>query len=318
MLENYLRLTNVGVDVEMIDSESLRMIKAIKSEQESGIAVFVPQGTEIPATSTALDALDQLVLADKRVIYDVALMATIRQWVANGGRLWIMLDETGVELPQRLFGDFLSVTGLGTEHLSRVEIISKHSGQEPLLFDYDKPVRNAIVYAEDVEVYHEINGMPSSFWKKYGNGEILFTTLEARGLTLPKPFSTAYELLPLLPLQDLALRFFSPTEKAMTDVSVTKAELEAMTPEPGDESDAAQDMRLAMKTYQGTSRVDEMRDYLVSKVGFEIVAREHIAVVFGLFFILLCGTGVVLHRKGRLELMLLVAPVLVLFVCSYL
>ena len=318
LLESYLRLTNVGVDVEMIDSESLRMIKAIKSEQESGISVFVPQGTEIPATSTALDALDQLVLADKRVIYDVALMATIRQWVANGGRLWIMLDETGVELPQRLFGDFISLSGLGTEHLSSVEIVSKHSGQEPLVFDYDKPVRNAMVYAEDVEVYHEVNGMPSSFWKKYGNGEILFTTLEARGLTRPKPFSTAYELLPLLPLQDLALRFFSPTEKAMTDVSVTNAELEAMTPESGDESDAAQDMRLAMETYKGTSRVDEMREYLVSKVGFEIVAREHIAVVFGLFFILLCGTGVVLHRKGRLELMLVVAPVLVLFVCSYL
>ena len=186
------------------------------------------------------------------------------------------------------------------------------------MFDYDEPVRNAMVYAEDDEVYHEVNGMPSSFWKKYGNGEILFTTMEARGLTRPKPFSTAYELLPLLPLQDLALRFFSPTEKAMTDVSVTNAELEAMTPESGDESDAAQDMRLAMETYKGTSRVDEMREYLVSKVGFEIVAREHIAVVFGLFFILLCGTGVVLHRKGRLELMLVVAPVLVLFVCSYL
>ena len=154
-----------------------------------------------------------------RVIYDVALMATIRQWVANGGRLWIMLDETGVELPQRLFGDFISLSGLGTEHLSSVEIVSKHSGQEPLVFDYDQPVRNAMVYAEDVEVYHEVNGMPSSFWKKYGNGEILFTTLEARGLTRPKPFSTAYELLPLLPLQDLALRFFSPTELSLIHIS---------------------------------------------------------------------------------------------------
>tara|TARA_B100000945_G_scaffold227081_1_gene183745 strand:+ start:1151 stop:3829 length:2679 start_codon:yes stop_codon:yes gene_type:complete len=318
LLDNYLQLTNVGVDVEMIDSVALRMLKSIKDEQQAGIAVFVPQGGEITATSTALDALDQLVIADKRVIHDVALMATIRQWVANGGRLWIMLNETGVELPQRLFGDSISIAGLGSEHLSQVEIISKHSGQEPVVFDYDEPIHNAIVYAEDVEVYHEVNGMPSSFWKKYGNGEVLFTTLEARGLTLPKPFSTANELLLLVPLQDLALRFFKPTEKAMTDVSVTQMELAAMTPEDGDQSDVAQDMRIAMETYRGTSRVDEMSEYLVSKVGFEIVAREHIAVVFGLFFLFLCGTGVVLYRKGRLELMLLVAPGLVLIVCTYL
>lgn len=318
LLDSYLRLTNVGVDVEMIDSVSLRMIKSIKNEQDAGIAVFVPQGGEITATSTAFDALDQLVIADKRVVHDVALLATIRQWVANGGRLWIMLDETGVELPQRLLGDSISLAGLGTEQLSHVEIISKHSGQPPIIFDYDQPVHNAIVYAEDVEIYHEVNGMPSSFWKKYGNGEVLFTTLEARGLTLPKPFSTANELLPLIPLQDLALRFFSPTEKAMTDVSVTEMELAAMTPADDDQSDAAQDMRMAMETHRGTSRVDEMSEYLVSKVGFEIVAREHIALVFGLFFAILCSIGFVLHRKGRLELMLLAAPVLVLLVCTYL
>ncbi len=318
LLERYLRLTNVGVDVEMIDSESLRMIKSIKSDREAGISVFVPQGTEIPATSTALDALDQLVIADERVIHDVALMATIRQWVANGGRLWIMLNETGVELPQRLLGDSLSLSGLGKERLSHVEIVSVNSGQEPLVFDYDVPVENAVVFAEDVEVYHEVNGMPSSFWKKFGNGEVLFTTLEARGLTHPKPFSTSYELLPLLPLQDLAIRFFEPTEKVMTDVSVTNMELAAMTPDPDDESDAAHDMRMKMETHQGTSRVDEMSEYLVSKVGFEIVAREHIAIVFGLFFVVLCTVGIVLRRKGRLELMLLAAPGLVLIVCTYL
>ncbi len=312
------RLTNEGVDVEDIDSVTVRMLKAVKEEQGTGASVFQAQGTGIPSSSLSLDSLDQLVLADKRLLHDVALLATIRNWVANGGRLWIMLNETGVELAQRLLGDSISLTSLGVEQLTNVELTSVHSNQDPVVFDYDEPVNNAVVYADDVEVYYELNGLPAAFWKKYGNGEILFTTLDARALTHPKPFSTSYEVLPLQPLQDLALRFFSQTEKAMTDVSVTDLELEAMTAEEDDISDNAMEMRRAMEVYLGTSRVDEMSNYLVSKVGFEIVTREHIATVFAIFFAILCGVGIVLYRKGRLELMLVAAPVLVLGICTYL
>ncbi len=318
LLKLQLRLTNEGVDVENVDSIKLRMIKAVKKDQNTGISVFVPQGVGTPASPIALDSLDQLVVADPRVMHDVAMMATIRNWVANGGRLWVMLDSTGVEFAQRLFGDSIQLTDLGTEELTTIELTAVHNTEPPVSFDYDKPVRNALVYAEGVEVYYELNGLPAAFWKKFGNGEILFTTLESRGLTHPKPFSTSYELLPLIPLQELGIRFFQQTEKAMTDVSVTELELAEMTPDPQDESEKAQAMRLAMEVHQGTSRVSEMSDYLRAKVGFEIVTREHIAIVFGIFFILLCGFGYKLHRHGRLELMLIGGPVLVVIVCAYL
>ena len=318
LLDLQKRLTNEGIDVESIDSITLRMLRAIKKDQQTGASVFIPQGVGTLATPIALDSLDQLVIADPQVKHHVAMLGTIRNWVANGGRLWVMLDATGVEFAQRLLGDSIELTDLGTEQLTSVNLQSVHTSEPLVAFEYDEPVTNAIVYAENVEVYYELNGAPAAFWKKYGNGEILFTTLESRGLAHPKPFSTSYELLPLVPLQELSLRFFSQTEKAMTDVAVTDLALSEMTAETDDESADAQDKRLAMQTHLGTSRVEEMSDYLFSKVGFEIVAREHIAIVFGVFFLLLCGFGYNMHQKGRLERMLIAGPILVLVTCVYL
>jgi hypothetical protein len=47
----------------------------------------------IPAGDECLQSLDQLLIADNRVVDDPVGLVAIRRWLFNGGHLWVMLDR---------------------------------------------------------------------------------------------------------------------------------------------------------------------------------------------------------------------------------
>lgn len=62
--------------------------------------VAILTGDFAPATPHSLQALDHLVLMSDRLAKDSAGLSAIREWVHDGGRLWIMLDQVSSETVQ--------------------------------------------------------------------------------------------------------------------------------------------------------------------------------------------------------------------------
>ncbi|HIA63330.1 MAG TPA: hypothetical protein EYN93_10620 [Planctomycetaceae bacterium] len=314
-------LAKRGVDVEDISSITLRMLTSIRQAKKLGTVMFTPKLSGIAPSSLSLDSLDQLVIADGRYSEDVSLTNSIRSWIMGGGRAWIMLDRTGTAFARRLLGDSLNLVELETRELTTVVVTSIARGQRLVGSQnkYDTPVRMINVMVDGVEVTHEVGDIPAAFWMKYGNGEILFTTLSSeawvRNRTHP---AISRDLLALEPLEDLMNRFFTPSEKALTDFAVTATEKKSMVVKNSDDLQTVADKNKRLAQYTATSKVKDIDSFLKLKIGFQIVSRGHIIAVFAVFCGAIIAMGFFLHRKGRLELILAGAPVIVIVLSSYL
>ena len=314
-------LAKRGVDFEDVNSITSRMLTSIRLTRKLGGVMFKPSLSGIAPSPLSLDGLDQLVIADGRYSEDVSLTNSIRSWIMGGGRAWVMLDRTGTAFARRLLGDSLNLVELETRELNTVVITSIAGGQRLVgsQTDYDTPVRMINVMVDGVEITHEVGDIPAAFWMKYGNGEILFTTLSSeawvRNRTHPK---ISKDLLALEPLEDLMNRFYTPTEKALTDFAVTATEKKLMVAKNSDDPPTVADKNHRLAQYTATSKVKDIDFFLKQKIGWEIVPRGHIIAVFAVFCGAIIAMGFFLHRKGRLELILAGAPVIVIVLSSYL
>ena len=84
---------------------AVHLIQAIREAQGLGIRKYPLEFRTPPSSATALDSMDQLLITGNRLMDDTAGQLAVRDWLYAGGRLWIMLDKTGMELPERLLGD---------------------------------------------------------------------------------------------------------------------------------------------------------------------------------------------------------------------
>lgn len=157
----------------------------------------------LPSNDSDLDALDQIVVADDRVVDDFAATAALRQWVNSGGRLWIMLDRVSPVVLEILLGD--DFTGYVVD---RVSLTSVRIDDAPTLSDpegklgetthHDDPVDLVRLVAPDANVTHQINGWPAAISMTRGEGKVLITTLGARGWMKKQPEGTARPTDPLM------------------------------------------------------------------------------------------------------------------------
>lgn len=180
----------------------------------------------------SLEGVDQLVIADSRVLDDPAGVAAIRRWVHRGGRLWVMLDRVDPLVVELLVGDTFACQVVDRVSLTtvRIEPVAKMGAAEAIEIDYEQPVEMVRVVVAEAEVVYTVNGSPAAFWKSYGAGTVLVTTLappgwmrqKSSGDTLARvegeagagqqdndagaQFQSAYETLP--PMSDLAMTFF--------------------------------------------------------------------------------------------------------------
>ncbi|HUG92630.1 MAG TPA: hypothetical protein VML55_17450, partial [Planctomycetaceae bacterium] len=235
----------------------------------------------LPQTLEALDGVDQLVLAGNRVAHDAAALVAIRQWLAGGGRLWIMLDRVAPETVALLLEDAwtcqivdrVSLTTVAIEGVTRE---TRHVPVEPR--DFEEPVEFVRVLPSGVSQSFQINGWPAAFWQRVGDGHVLFTTLAARGWTRPRDPNShvSDELLfsgvvGVEPFQYLAAEFVRPRETA------------AVAPEV-------------------------WRPMLEDQIGYQILSRRTVFGVLGGFCGVLFAAGIVLARCRRLEWLRWIAP----------
>ena len=194
-------------ETEYAASVISRTLYEISDSQHSGdqdLGMVVLNRGFIPPTSKPLDPLDQLVVSDDAVLADTVGVQRVRAWLNGGGRLWIMVDKISPESVRKLLGDAMCYSVIDEVELNdyQIRVRALHSSARDDFTDmsFDNPIPMSRVIVDTDDVVCDIDGWPAAFWKQVGQGEVLFTTLGARGWLKDAKLSP--------PLKSLATRFF--------------------------------------------------------------------------------------------------------------
>jgi hypothetical protein len=93
-----------------------------------------------------------------------------------------MLDRVEPQLLERILGDEFLCDVVDRVRLTavRIEPSSTESGAPAVASEYEQPVDLLRVVVSGVEVPYTVNGWPAAFWKSFGAGRVLVTTLSPR------------------------------------------------------------------------------------------------------------------------------------------
>ncbi|MCO8124612.1 hypothetical protein NHH03_22935 [Stieleria sp. TO1_6] len=240
---------------------------AINSSLELSLVNF--RSDFLPPTHRSLDALDQMVIADDHLKHDTSGLLQLRQWLRDGGRIWIMLDRVASASVQTLLGDDMTFSTVDRVQWNdfQIEAGADRPGQpfESESWSSEIPVEMVRVMGDFNEVSFQINGMPAAFWQPVGRGEVLFTTASTRAWMQP-------DQTPGRALYELSQRFFEPRMKA---------------PRSG----------------------PAMIPMLDQEIGYQIPQRWIAGLVLGINALLILGFGCWWAFQRRLERMAILIPV---------
>ncbi|TWT47041.1 hypothetical protein KOR42_42380 [Thalassoglobus neptunius] len=184
--------TLILTDYGKVEAESL--VRSITDYNQ--ISYYSIRGQESARRVMDYDGLTHLVLASRSMEMDPEAIDAVREWVFAGGRLWIMLDQTGESLANALLTDGGSLVPVDETELTSIAITS-HPGSstsgDSQEISYETPVPMVNVLADDFETILDCQGWPAAMVKPYGRGEVLVTTVGAPAWHLTKHFEARRE-----------------------------------------------------------------------------------------------------------------------------
>lgn len=208
-------------------------------DYESTIALRVAMGMDrrllpmntrlLPASIEGWDAIDIVVLASNRTSASPAARQALRQWLSEGGKMWIHLNSVSPEAVRELLGSALEFEVVDRVELNEFEISFARRGSlsEPFPVSVEEPIEFIRSFVEDAEVLYEVDQWPAMFRIPFGRGEVYFTTLAGRGWVRPRnsedpAFSDPLfytDFMPSAPLREMAtmLRERAPELSSETD-----------------------------------------------------------------------------------------------------
>ncbi len=278
------RLTGIVAGWKLSDTvppDVLELVVADRVYQGLNNTATFLAGQFLPADETRLAYLDHLVLAEDRLVNDLAALTAVRRWVHSGGRLWIMLDRTGPALLERLFGDEFQGFMVDRVGLSSVQIDTPPSvvlpeGAIGETVEYEEPVEFARLNAPDMTVLKTVGGWPAALTKSYGEGSVVVTTLGARAWLKPAPPFQPTKNMPTQP-QDMITKFVprAPMEDVAPYIFARRA-AEPLPPEA-------------------------LEPFAQEFISYDVPAGALVIGSMAGFLVLLAATGGLLWRWGRLE-----------------
>jgi hypothetical protein len=237
----------------------------------------LPSARPLLPTVDTFDGIDHVLVATNQLTHDCVGLETLRRWLQQGGRVWVMLDRVEPAIVSGLLGD-----GFDFQVVDRVGLTSFTIAPQPLgpageaaqKQEHEQPVDFVRVLLPPQErPQHTVNGWPAWFSRDVGRGKVVFTTLAAAAWSHRRTPGD-----PLVPYADFA------------DLPVPMQALEAM----------AEELRPA----QGDEllRSDVFRRALASDIGYSVVGRGTVGLVFVAFLFAALGVGMALRHWGRAEL----------------
>ncbi len=212
---------------DVVSPDLMNLIVANRINQGLDNKVTLLADQFLPPDETGLKYLDHLILAENRLVDDLAALTAVRRWLHAGGRLWIMLDRTDPILLRHLFGDEFHGSVVDRVELTSVRVDKPPSELDPdgefgNVFDFDDPVDLSRMVVSDMKVRNTVNGWPAAMTMTYGRGRVLITTLGPRGWFTPAPViprkagspppKPGSEFAPISPMEDLAAWIFAERE----------------------------------------------------------------------------------------------------------
>ncbi|MFO0936801.1 MAG: hypothetical protein U0798_09845 [Gemmataceae bacterium] len=239
----------------------------------------------LPSTLDAYEGTDQVIVAGNQIANDPIGLQTLRQWVMNGGTVWVMLDRVELPTVAPLLGndcrfDIISRTSLPSVKLMRTgDDESKATAR-----NFDRPVNFVRVRLSGNEtVLYSTGGFPAAFSQNVGRGKILFTTLGEWGWYRPRSArerNSTFENHPRLPVP------FPELERLSSDIY----------PEPS----------------APNLKSEDLEPVITSEIGYQVVGRETAGGILLAFVLGTLGLGLLMRFTRRPEVIGWIAPVLAL------
>lgn len=233
---------------------------------------------EIAPMPKAFDGIDHFVLASNRIAEDPVSMQTLRHWLQQGGKVWVMLDRIEPDVLAPLLGDALDFELIDRVSLTSFRIQTHPAGErmaEPPLQEHDRPVEFArVLLPAHEQIRNSVNGWPIWFTRKVGRGEVVFTTLGYRGWVRPRLTSepaAAFEYAPRFPVP------LSPLDQF------------ALVLQPQQEPNPFQ--------------ADSFQPMLTEEIGYSVIGPGTVILTFGAFVLSGLGLGLALRRSRRPEVL---------------
>jgi hypothetical protein len=233
----------------------------------------------LPTTAEAFDGIDQFAIATGEVAKNPDAMRALRQWLEHGGKLWVMIDRVDPEVLAPLLGEALDFTLVDRVPLTSfsVEAATGPAGQfAPQRHDRPVTLARVLLPAEE-HPRHTVNGWPIWFTRQIGRGKVMFTTLGPRGWYRPRNFSkepkdppSPFEHYPRVPVP--------------LDTLLPVSEELQPSPEPD------------------PFRAEALRPLLDPEIGYSVVRRGWVVLVFGGFLLAALALGFALRKSRRPEL----------------
>jgi hypothetical protein len=158
----------------------------------------------LPIHLSDWQSIDNLIIAEPRFIRDSASLGAVRTFLAEGGRVWVMLDAINVDLVKPLLESNQSIDSVDTIDLMRYRIdVSKVPISEAdRTAEFDSPIPFKRIRHHGGTVTHSMDGWPVALVMPVGRGELLLTMLNCEGMiqsrsiqASPDPlYQSSYEL----------------------------------------------------------------------------------------------------------------------------
>lgn len=239
----------------------------------------------IPLSDSAWLGVDLFVISDSKLLEDAAVVESIRRYVINGGRLWVMLDLVPCELIRPLLDPHQLCEEVGRVELN--DFIVEPLGQMTQISEQDRRVVSEIdipmvrVVQQGGQIRFRVDGWPAAVEMNIGYGQIVLTTLGSRAWMEPRSNKPSQDPLLASTYQPRAwAKFFA--------VSINEA--------------------------RTTPPLKERVEYPLKRIGNPVVPRRWVGIALLGFFSLLTGIGLCLAYWDRLSLIGLVTPVTALLV----
>jgi len=257
-------------------AEALLLARTFRLAANQSEKVSVVSDRFLPPMAAAFDGIDHFVVATNRLGDDPVGRRALRQWVEQGGRVWVMLDLVDPKTVAQFLGEDFDIQVVDRVSLTNVAL---HRATDTIATvegrAFDRPVEFVRVTLSGAhKLLHLVDGWPAAFSRQLGRGKVVFTTLGARGWYRPRgargdprsPFEHFPNMpVPEVPLEELAYELQPP-------------------PEP-----------------TGFC-VDDLRPLLMEEIGYSIISREKAGLILGGFVVALAALALVLRASRRPEL----------------
>jgi hypothetical protein len=225
------------------DSELLseKETEKIQFEYEAAIALRSANGLSrmmaiidsrfLPASIEAWEGVDYAILTGRALELNPAARQALRQWIAEGGRLWIQLNQTSLDSVRLLIGSSTDIELVDRVPLNQFQFEVSNTGSQsaPTIVDLEDPVELMRTVIDGAETMYRINGWPALTKTSIGSGAVYLSMLEGRGWVRPRDFrDDPYQdplyytdFIALEPLQNFGLNFLQAPAPAPIPQSVS-------------------------------------------------------------------------------------------------